>query len=86
MPHITEHTPKVLTRSVNPYARESSRKRQEQDRQTDSHTDGLSKTTFLDVWMVVRTSQIRSYLELDFLHHANTSMGHWIIRFFRILR
>ena len=82
MPHVTEHTPKVSTRSVKPYACESSReKRQqdrEQDRQTDrhthTHTDGLSKTTFLDVLGVVRTSQIRSYLEVDFLHDANTSI------------
>jgi len=38
--------------------------------QTDRHTDGLSKTTFLDVLRV--SSQIRSYLEVDFLHDANS--------------
>ena len=48
MPHIPEHAPKVSTRSVYRYARESLRKRIQQDRQTDSYTDGLSKTTFLD--------------------------------------
>ena len=58
---MTEHAPKVSTRSVNPYARESSPKRLQQDRQrdrqtdrhthrdTDTFTNGLSKTTFLDV-------------------------------------
>jgi len=69
MPHVTEHTPKVSTRSVKPYACESSR---ESDSKTDRHTDGLSKTTFLDVLRVV--PQIRSYLEVDFLHDANTSI------------
>jgi len=61
MPHVTEHTPKVSTRSVKPYACESSREKRQQDRQTvgqtdgqtDRHTDGLSKTTFLDVLGVV---------------------------------
>jgi len=66
MPDITQHAPKVSTRSVDPYARESSREK----RQRDRHTDGLSKTTFLD------TFQIRSYLEIDFLRDAYTSMGH----------
>jgi len=45
MPHITQHTTKVLTgftRSVNPYARESPRKRQQQDRQTLTHTQTLT--------------------------------------------
>jgi len=41
-----------------------------------TETDGLSKTTFLDVLKVVRTSQIRSNLEVNFMHDANTSMGH----------
>jgi len=48
------------------------------DRQAHTHTDGLSKTTFLDVSMVVdgctSTTQIRPYLKLDFLHDANTSL------------
>ena len=35
MPHVTEHTPKVSTRLVNPYSRESSREKRQQDRQTD---------------------------------------------------
>jgi len=57
MPHITEHAPKVSTRSIYPYARESLREKLQQDgqtgRQTHTHTDGLSKTTFLDVLKVV---------------------------------
>ena len=39
MPHVTEHTPKVSTRSVNPYARESLREKRQQDRRTDGKTD-----------------------------------------------
>ena len=67
MAHVTEHTPKVSTRSINPYARESSREKRQQDGRTDRQTDGLSKTTFLDVLRVVQCpSQIRSYLEVDF--------------------
>jgi len=50
MPHVSEHAPKVSTRTVNPYACESLRKRIQQDRHTP---DGLSKTTFLDVLKVV---------------------------------
>jgi len=43
----------------------------------DTHSDGSSKTTFLDVLKVVRSSYIRSYLEVDFLNDANTySMGY----------
>jgi len=40
MPCITEHTPKVPTRSVNLYARESSPKKPQQDRRTDRQTHG----------------------------------------------
>ena len=39
MPHVTEHTSKVSTRSVKPYACESSWEKRQQDRQTDSQTD-----------------------------------------------
>ena len=53
MPHITEHTPKVSTLSVYPCARESLRKRIQQDRETHTHSHRLSKTTFLDVLKVV---------------------------------
>jgi len=75
MPHITEHAPKVSSRLVYPYARKSLRKKLQQDRQTDSHTDGLSLTNFLDALKVLLgTSQIRSYLKHDFLHDANTSI------------
>jgi len=45
---------------------------------TDKRTD-LSKTTFLDVSKVVHTSQIRSYLKIDFLHDAITSTEHGTI-------
>jgi len=71
MPHITEHAPNVSTRSVNPYARESLRKRLQQDIHRHTHR-----------WVVQNhfsrrfegcTSQIRSYLKLDFLHDASTS-------------
>ena len=37
----------------NPYAHESSPKKLQLDRQTDGHTNGLSKTTCFDVSMVV---------------------------------
>jgi len=65
MPYVTEHIPKVSTRSVHPCAREISREKRQQDRrsdwqtdkhtdrQTHRHTDGLSRTTFLDVLRVV---------------------------------
>jgi len=73
MPHVTEHTPKVSTRSVKSYACESSREKRQQDRQTDRHTDGLSKNHFSRRFGGC-TSQVRSYLEVDFLHDANTSI------------
>jgi len=38
MPHVTKHTPKVSTRSVKPYACESSREKRQQDGQTDRQT------------------------------------------------
>ena len=49
MPHVTEHTPKVPTRSINLHARESLREKRQQDgrtvrqtgRQTDTQTDCL---------------------------------------------
>ena len=42
MPHITKRAPKVSTRSVYPYARESLRDKLQQDRQTDRYTDRQS--------------------------------------------
>jgi len=79
--NVTEHTPKVSTRSVNPYARESSREKRQQDRRLDRQTDG--RTDRQTHRRIVQnhfsrrfegyTSQIRSYLEVDFLHDANTS-------------
>jgi len=74
MPLITGHAPKVYTRSIYPYARDSSRKKLQQDRHTHRDTDGLSKTLFSRRFEGC-TSQIRSYVEVDFLHDAK-SMGH----------
>jgi len=54
---------------------------------TDTHTHtetDCPKPLFATFWRLLspyRASQIRSYREVDFLHHANTSMGHGIIRF-----
>ena len=76
MPYTTEHATKISTRSVNPYARESSRKKHSKmDRLTDRHTDGLSKTTFLDVLKVVnpKSGLISNSISL---HDAKTSMSH----------
>jgi len=95
MPHVTEHAPKVSTRSLYSYARESLRKRLHQDRHTDSHTD--RQTERQTDWnthtqrdrqthrRVVQkhfprrfeggTAQIRSYLELFFLHDGQ--YFHW---------
>jgi len=50
-PHITEHAPKVSTRSVHTYARKGTAR--QTDGQTHTHTEGSSKTTFLDVSIVV---------------------------------
>jgi len=74
MPHVTEHTPKVSTRSVNPYARESLREKRQQDRQTDRHTDRRIVQNHFSRRFEGCASQIRSYLEVDFLHDANTSI------------
>ena len=82
MPHVTEHTPKVPTRSVNSYACESSREKRQQDRQTarqtDRQTDRQTHRRLVQNHFSRRfggcTSQIRSYLEVDFLHDANTSI------------
>ena len=86
MPHVTEHTPKVSTRSVKPYACESSREKRQQDRrpdrqkdrQTDGQTDRQTQRRIVQNHFSRRfggcTSQIRSYLEVDFLHDANTSI------------
>ena len=71
MPHVTEHTPKVSSRSVKPYACESSREKRQQDRQTDRR---IVQNHFSRRFGGC-TSQIRSYLEVDFLHDANTSIA-----------
>jgi len=70
MPHETEHTPTVSTRSVNPYARESSREKRQQDRQTHRRTVQNHFPRRFEGCI----SQIRSYLEVDFLDDANTSI------------
>ena len=70
MPHETEHTPTVSTRSVNPYARESSREKRQQDRQTHRRTVQNHFPRRFEGCI----SQIRSYLEVDFLHDAGTSI------------
>ena len=87
MPHVTEHTPKVSFRSVNPYACESSREKRQQDRRsdrrTDRQTDRRTHRRIVQNHFSRRfegcTSQIRSYLEVDFLHDANTSIDMEVI-------
>jgi len=74
MPYVTEHTPKVSTRSVNPYARESSREKRQQDRRSDRQTHRRIVKNHFSRRFEGCTSQIRSYLEVDFLHDANTSI------------
>jgi len=74
MPHVTEHTPKVSTRSVNPSARESSREKRQQDRQTDKQTNRRIVQNHFSRRFEGCTYQSRSYLEVDFLHDANTSI------------
>jgi len=79
MLHVTEHSPEVSTRSVNPYAHESSRKKLQQDTQ-DRHTDGSSKTIFLDVLRFAHSKAgliSKSIVLLD----ANTSIGHGSTKF-----
>jgi len=51
MPHVTEHTPKVSTRSVKPYAREIARGKSDRKtaRQTDTQT-GCPKPLFSTFW------------------------------------
>ena len=83
MPHGTKHTPKVSTRSVKPYACESSREKRQQDRQTARQTDRQTHRRIVQNHFSRRfggcTSQIRSYLEVDFLHDANTSIDMEVI-------
>jgi len=78
MPHVTEHTPKVSTPLVKPYACESSREKRQQDRQTDRRTNRQTHRRIVQNHFSRRfgccTSRIRSYLEVDFLHDANTSI------------
>ena len=73
MPHITEHAPKVLTRPANPYAREGSPQKRQQDGQTDRR---IVQNHFFDVLNKACSSQIRPYREFDFLLDANISMRH----------
>jgi len=55
MPHITTHARKVSSRAVYLYACERLRKEAtaRHTRQTDHRIEGLSKTTFFDLLMVV---------------------------------
>ena len=80
MPHVTEHTPKVSTRSVKPYACESSREKRQQDRRPDRQTHRRIVQNHFSRRFGGCTSQIRSYLEVDFLHDANTSIDMEVIR------
>jgi len=82
MPDVTEHAPEVSTRSVTPV-----RARGESDSKTDGRTGGrtdkqLDRQTHRQVVQnhfsrrfECCTSQIRSYLEVVFLHDANTSIN-----------
>jgi len=79
MPHVTEHTPKVSTRSVKPYACESSREKRQQDGKTDRQTHSRIVQNHFSRRFGGCTSQIRSYLEVDFLHDANTSIDMEVI-------
>jgi len=74
MPHVTKHAPKVSTRSVKPYACESSREKRQQDRHQDRQTHRLIVQNHFSRRFGGCTSQIWSYLEVDFLHDANTSI------------
>jgi len=74
MPHVTEHTPNFSTRSVKPYACESSREKRQQDRRTDRRTHRRIVQNHFSRRFQGCTSQIRSYLEDDFLRDANTSI------------
>jgi len=68
MPQTTEHAPKVSTRSVNPYARESSREKRQQETHRRIVQKHFSRR--------FEGCTSRSYLGEDFVHDANTSMGH----------
>jgi len=75
MPLVTKHTPKFSTRSLNPYARESSsREKRPQDRQTDRQTHRRIVQNHFSRRVEGCTPQIRSYLKVEFLHDANTSI------------
>ena len=83
MPHVTQHTPKVSTRSVEPYACESSRKKRQQDRrsgrQTDGRTDRQTHRRIVQNHFSRRfggcTSQIRSLSRSRFF--ARCQYFHW---------
>jgi len=88
MPHITEHAPKVSTRSVNPYARESLREKLQQDRQTADrqiHTHRRVVQNHFSRRFEYCTSQIRSNLKLHFLYDANTSIDMEVIPTFKFI-
>jgi len=68
MPYIAEHAPKVSTRSVYPYARETLRKRIQQDRHTNTHTHRRVVQNHLSRRFEGCTFQTRSYLKHDLLY------------------
>jgi len=71
MPHITEHAPKVSTRSVEPYARESSRKKLQTDTQTHTYKQTHTQTDCRKP-LFSRFRLLHISLELNFSHDANT--------------
>jgi len=73
MPYIIEHTPKVSTRSINPYACESSREKRQQDGRTERQTHRRIVQNQFPRRFEGCAFQIRSYLEVVFLHDANSS-------------
>jgi len=76
MLHVTEHTPKVSIRSINP---SPVRARGKSDRKTDGRTERQTHRRIVQNQFSRRfegfTSQIRPYLKVDFLHDANTSIN-----------
>jgi len=74
MSHKTEHARFQLDQLTLTPVKVRLKSYSKTDRQTNTQ---IVQNHFLDVLKVVRyTSQIRSHLKVDFLHDANTSMGH----------
>jgi len=81
MARITEHAPKVSTRSVKPNARKSSWEKRQQDKQTDGKTDRrIVQITFLDVLRVVQMQYIPNAVlsqSLLFVARCQNFHGTW---------